>query len=175
MIDNNVELMDYVAEALPLLRDRDKNAWELGDIVAEAVDKCGIEIKPGRKKLSEDTVTLGDFASMLNTNTPRVSEWLKCSALFPLASRPYNLQTHEDLTWGHYNLARRKAGGDLESAMDLLDYAVALHLGYNAFKRWLNGEIWEGYLDADELPQKVRPFATKPERQVWATFKYGDE
>jgi hypothetical protein len=52
---------------------------------------------------------------------------------------------------------------------------VALHLGYNAFKRWLNGEIWEGYLDADELPQKVRPFATKPERQVWATFKYGDE
>jgi hypothetical protein len=168
------ELIDYVVRAQPLLRERDCNAWNLGDIIVEAVNELEIEIKPGRKKAGDDTLTLGDLAGALNQATPRVSEWFKNSLFFPSEVRPHNVRTYEDLTWGHFNLARRKSGGELTNAIELLETAVTLHLGYNAFKRWLNGEIWEGYLDFDAIPVEIKPFAS-PDRQVWATFKYPQE
>jgi hypothetical protein len=164
------ELIDFVERAAPLLRARDNNAWELGDLVVEAVAALGIEIKSGRKKPDDDTLTLGEFASQLNQATPRVSEWRKCSALFPPEVRPGKVRAFEQLTWGHYNLARRKANNELEPAMDFLQCAVDLHLGYNAFKRWLNGEIWEGFIPFERLPENVRPFA-EPAGIYWATFK----
>jgi len=166
-----MELIDYVAKAQPLLKQRDCNAWDLGDIIVDAVKELEIEIRPGRRRSDDETLTLGDFAGALNQATPRVSEWLKQSGFYPVEVRPHNVRTYEDLTWGHYNLARRKSGGELPNAIELLETAANLHLGYNAFKRWLNGEIWEGWLDFDRLPNEIKPFA-KVDGQVWATFKY---
>lgn len=173
-INNDPELMDYVAAVMPLLKERDKNAWTLGDIIVEAVDVLGIKVTAGRKKADDDQLTLGELAGMLNQPTPRVSEWLKCSALYPEEHRPHNFRAYEDLTWSHFNLARRKSGGELDMALTLLNHAVRLCLNYNSFKRWLNGEVWEGYLDYDQIPSEVQPFA-KPDQPIWATFAYKDD
>lgn len=165
------ELMDFVHQAKPLLKDRDKNAWDLGDIVVLAIQTCNLEVKAGRPKNGSNQPTLGDFAAMLNQSTPRVSEWWKVAAMYPDEWRPHNARAFEHLTWAHYNLARRKSGGELMNALELLDTAVRLHLDYNPFKRWLNGELWEGYLEYQQLPTIVQPFA-RPDQRVWAVFKY---
>ncbi len=171
----NTELMDYVALAMPLLKQRDENAWELGDIICEAVDTLGITVKVGRKKAGDDEMTMGDLASALNQPPPRVSEWHKNAVFFPDQHRPHNSRAFEDLSWAMFNLARRKSGDNLDTALVLLAHAVRLHMGYNAFKRFLNGEIWEGFLDYDQLPSQVQPYATKPDIQVWGVFKYVDD
>jgi len=162
MSDPLLEFPDFVAAGLPLIKARDTNSWALGDLLVQAVQT--LDIQPGRPR-DPDALTLGDLASAWDVDTRRVSEWLAVARFYPL-----NLRTFGDCRWRHYNLARRAADGDLETACDYLQKAVELHFGVRAFERWLNGVYWEGPVARHELPDKIQ-LALPGEADVWVTVR----
>jgi hypothetical protein len=158
MTDDLQEFDDFVSAGLKLVKQRDKQAWQLGDLA------CEFEVKVGRPS-DPDAPTLGDLAHAWDVDTPRVSEWRSVAAFYPA-----NVRTVE-LSWSHYNMARRRSDGSLENALELLDSAERLHLGIRPFKRFLNGEYFEGKVKRSDLAPHLQ--AMLPERiyEVWMTLK----
>lgn len=152
------EFGDFVTEGRELLKSRDTNAWELGDLA------CEFEITVGRPS-DVDAPTLGDLAHEWDASTQRVSEWRNTSAFFTTDARTF------DLTWSHYNLARRASGGELDNAIELLDMAVRLHMGVRAFERYIKGIYYEGMIAIDQLAVGLRAMLPDSAQEVWITIK----
>lgn len=134
---------DFVAAGVELIQARDTNAYALGDLCVE------FEVKVGRPN-DPDAPTLSDLAHAWDVDTPRVSEWRNVARFYPP-----NVRTRE-LSWTHYNMARRASNGSLDNALELLDTADRLHMGVRAFRRYLDGTYYEGEIAHGELPARLQ-------------------
>lgn len=154
------EFSDFVEQGVELLKERDTQAWKLGDLVVD------FEITVGRPT-DPDAPTLGDLANAWDVATPRMSEWRNTSKFYSSDVRTFNL------SWSHYNMARKAADGDVENAIDLLDTAERLHLGVRAFKRYIDGIYFEGVWEG-ELPKWLQGIVPV-NGQVWVVFKRNED
>lgn len=154
------EFSDFVTAGLELVKGRDKNAWALGDLCVD------FEVKIGRHS-APDTPKLADLAHAWDVDAPRVSEWRNVALFFPP-----NVRTYEDLSWSHYNMARRVSDGDLENAIELLDKADQLRMGVRAFRRYLDGIYFEGDIPLSELPVGIRVMVPSTIPRVWVIVKH---
>lgn len=161
---NSLDFADIVAAGRSLVKSQDDTKWKLGDLVVVAF--AGNIIAPGRPTADSDEPTLSDLAREWDTELPRVSEWHSVAAFYPSPVRTFNT-----LTWSHYNAARRAADGELDNALELLEDAVRLHLGINAFKRWLAGEIFEGYVPRAELSPRLQGMLGRGDQGAWMILK----
>lgn len=164
------EFIDIVADGLTLVKQRDDNAWSLGDLVVEAVEDLGMTLKPGNKVADDTTPTLSDLASAWDTEAPRMSEWYHVAVFYPSDKRTI------DLSWSHYNRARtavknRPEDQQLDDALELLETAVHLKLSVTAFKRYVNGEYFEGYVERHELSPRLQGMIPASTLGVWMTMK----
>ncbi len=162
----NREFLDYVAEGRELLSTRNSNSWLLGDLLVEAVRD--LDIKPGRPT-DPDATTLGDLAAAWDVETPRASEWLSVASFYP-----DNIRTNE-LSWSHHNAARRASNGKQDNALELLAMAQDLHLGIAAFRRYLKGEYFEGYVERHELPARLQAVLPGSAPGAWLVMKRAEE
>lgn len=151
------EFSDFVDAGRQLIQKRDNNAWELGDLAVDFEVTVGRPTDPGAP-------TLSDLAREWDVDTPRVSEWRNVAKFYPA-----NVRTFEDLSWGHYNQARRASDGDLENALELLADAQRIHLGIRAFHRYVSGMYYEGEWNGPlpEWLQALVPHGAK----LWVTVK----
>jgi len=152
------DFTDFVAEGRGLMQARDRNSWGLGDLA------CEFEVTVGRPT-DPDAPTLGDLAHEWDASTQRVSEWRNCSSFFPTDARRF------DLTWTHYNRARRAAEGDIDNALELLEMAVRLHMDTRAFERYIKGIYFEGPILAGTLPSEIAAVIPKSAGAVWVIVK----
>jgi hypothetical protein len=157
---------DYVTEGRELLASRNTNSWQLGDLLVDAVRD--LEIKPGRPT-DENAITLSDLAREMDVETPRASEWLSVAQFYPA-----NVRTAE-CSWSHYNMARRASNGSAANALELLATAQALHLGIAAFRRYIKGEYFEGYVERHELPPRLQAILPSAAPGVWVVMKRAQE
>lgn len=153
------EFSDFVEQGVELLKERDTQAWQLGDLVVD------FEVCVGRPT-DPDAPTLGDLANAWDVATPRMSEWRNTSKCYPSDVRTFNL------SWSHYNMARKAADGDMETALDFLCVAERLHLGVRAFKRHLDGIYFEGVWEG-ELPKWLQGIVPS-NIELWVIFKKAD-
>lgn len=151
------EFSDFVAAGRELIQKRDDNAWELGDLAVE------FEVTVGRPS-DPDAPKLGDLAHAWNVDTPRVSEWRNVARFYP-----ENVRTFEDLSWGHYNTARRASDNSLKKALELLGEARRQSLGIRAFQRFINGTYYEGEWKGP-LPEWLQGLVPRGMR-LWVTVK----
>lgn len=151
---------DFVDEGRELMQARDTNAWALGDLA------CEFEITVGRPKDGDkDVPTLSDLAREWDASTQRVSEWRNVASFYPTHVRTF------DLTWSHYNQARRASDGDLNNALELLDMAVRLKMHVREFERYIKGIYFEGLVKVDQLAAGLRAMLPDSAREVWVTIK----
>lgn len=155
------EFGDFVTAGLALVKSRDTNAWALGDIAVDFVD--AFPVHPGRP-VDPDQPTLSDLAAGWDVVTPRVSEWHSVAAFYAP-----NVRTFEDLSWAHYNAARRASGNDIENALELLADAQSKAMGINAFKRYLAGEFFEGEVAYDRLPPEIQAVVPRG-KKLWVVI-----
>jgi len=156
------DFSDFVTEGRDLMQARDKNSWRLGDLA------CEFEITVGRPT-EPDAPTLGDLAHEWDASTQRVSEWRNTADFYPTDARTF------DLTWTHYNQARRAADGDLDNALELLDMAVGLHMGTRAFERYIKGIYFEGAVKIGELAAGLQAMIPGGVKEVWLVVKRNEE
>jgi hypothetical protein len=156
------DFSDFANEGRELMQSRDKNSWSLGDLA------CEFEITVGRPG-DPDAPTLSDLAHEWDTSKQRVSEWRNCSAFYRTDARTF------DLTWSHYNQARRAADGSLDNALELLEMAVRLHLGTRAFERYIKGIYYEGPVKIGELAAGLQAMIPSGVKEVWLTIKRNGE
>lgn len=162
MADDHREFSDFVEAGLPLLKERDHHAWELGDLAAEFVVKLGRPSDP-------DAPTLGDLASAWDVALSTVSEWRRVAIFYP-----ENVRTYE-LSWSHHKLARSASEGELGIALAYLAHAKAQYMGIAAFRRYLEGVLWEGELYQAEVPERLRGLIPH-DVQLWVTVRrYEDD
>ena len=152
------EFGDFVEEGLELVKGRDKNAWALGDLAED------FEVTMGRHN-NPDTPKLADLANAWDVDTPRVSEWRNVAKFYPPKVRTY------ELSWSHYNLARRASDNDLENAIELLDHALMGAMGVRAFRRYLDGIYYEGSVKVTDLPTGLQVMVPSNVKMVWLTIK----
>jgi len=152
------DFSDFVDEGRELMQARDRNSWLLGDLA------CEFEIEIGRPS-DADAPTLGDLAREWDASTQRVSEWRNCSAFYPTDARRF------DLTWTHYNRARRAADGEIDNALELLEMAVRLHMGTRAFERYIKGIYFEGPVKIGELAVGLQAMIPGGVKDVWLVVK----
>jgi len=152
------DFSDFVSEGRGLMQARDRNSWGLGDLA------CEFEVTVGRPG-DPDALTLSDLAGEWDASTQRVSEWRNCSAFYPTDARTF------DLTWTHYNQARRAAGGELDNALELLEMAVKLHMGTRAFERYIKGIYFEGPVKIGELAVGLQAMIPGGVKEVWLVVK----
>jgi hypothetical protein len=152
------DFTDFVAEGRDLMQARDRNSWGLGDLA------CEFEVTIGRPG-DPDAPTLGDLAHEWDASTQRVSEWRNTAGFYPTGARTF------DLTWTHYNQARRAADGELDNALELLEMAVKLHMGTRAFERYIKGIYFEGPVKIGELAVGIRAMLPGDIKEVWLVVK----
>lgn len=119
--------------------------WRRGDIA--------VRYMPNAKRgpADEDAPTLGDLAFQVGMGVPQISEYRSCSAFYPPVVRLD--EQFKDLTWSHFNAARRFSGGKLENAEELLHEALRLHLNnVDEFKKHLKAMFEKHEDDTPELP-----------------------
>jgi hypothetical protein len=124
-------------------------------------------VKPGRP-IDPEQPTLSDLAAGWDVDKPRVSEWHAVAAFY----EP-NVRTIE-LSWAHYNAARRAADGSIDNAVELLLHAQSQAMGINAFKRWLNGEFYSGPVEFERLPPELQAIVPRG-RKLWIVIKEYEE
>lgn len=152
---------DFVDAGLALVQKRDGNAWALGDLAVGFMQ--AFPVIPGRP-VDPEQPTLSDLAAAWDVQMPRVSEWHAVAAFFSP-----NVRTFE-LSWAHYNAARRAAGGDIKEGKRLLQEALDKKLGINAFKRFIKGEYYEGQVAWVELPPRLQAMVPAG-TPVWVVMK----
>lgn len=157
-----MEFGDYVALGTELVKDRDNNAWQLGDLARDFMQN--FEVKQGRP-VDQNAPTLSDLAGAWDVEIQRVSEWHKVAAFYP----DNNLRM-SGVSWSHHNMARR-ASDDVEEALELLRIAQEQHFSVAAFRRYLNGILYEGEADPRELPARLYQFLPDGTRTVWLVIK----
>lgn len=149
------EFIDYVEAGRALVSTVEANYWKLGDLAAE------FEVTAGRPQEGDEAPTLGDLANGWGVARASVSEWRSNARFYPPRFR-----TFDDLSYSHYTLARR-AGDDIEDALELLTIASAQAFSISGFKRFLSGVLAEGPARVDELPPRWQALVPTGVRRVW--------
>lgn len=157
-IESLNDFADFVNAGRELCSQRDSGAWDLGDIAVR------FEVTVGRPT-DPDAPTLADLAHEWDASSQRLSEWRNTSAFYSTDARKY------DLTWTHYNQARRAADGELDNALELLEMAVRLHMGTRAFERYIKGIYFEGPVKIGELAVGLQAMIPGDVKEVWLVVK----
>ncbi len=152
------DFSDFANEGRELMQARDRNSWGLGDLA------CEFEVTVGHP-IDADAPTLADLAHEWDASTQRVSEWRNTAAFYSTDARSF------DLTWTHYNQARRAADGELDNALELLEMAVRLHMGTRAFERYIKGIYFEGPVRIGELAAGLQAMIPGGVKEVWIIVK----
>jgi hypothetical protein len=171
MSDNGLsEFSDFVAAGLPLIQQRNESAWELGDLIVQAVKVCHIGRPPTD---GEEYPTLSDLAHEWDERVQKLSYWRINADFYPPNIR------QPELSFAHHDLARRHSGGDpdiaLDNALELLDKARSYHMGIAAFRRHVDGVYFEGPMPVVKMPIELHDLVPSGVTEVWAVFKRRDE
>jgi hypothetical protein len=155
------DFTDFVSEGRTLMQARDKNSWGLGQLAWD------FEITVGHPS-DPDAPTLGDLAREWDASTQRVSEWRNCYGFYVKEGTDAR---KFDLSWSHYNQARRASEGDLDNALELLDMAVRLHMGTRAFERYIKGIYFEGAVPVGVLDVGLLAMIPSGVKEVWLVVR----
>lgn len=155
------EFGDFVARGLEIRTALDGCQWALGDLGAAFEFSVG---RPGAD--GEDTPTLGDLAAAWGLSAQTVSTYVKTARFFDA-----NLRTLGDLGFSFYDLARRRAGDDVEVAMEYLTIATEQAFSYRQFKRYLEDIWWEGEVYERELPPRLHGIMPTGTTKAWITIE----
>lgn len=72
---------------------------------------------------------------------------------------------------GHHNQARRSADGDLDNALELLEYAQAQAFTVASFRRFLKGVVFEGKVRRRDFPLWLQAILPSFVGEFWVEIK----
>lgn len=131
--------------------------WLKGDIAA----RYAPDAKQGRRKADDTTPTLGDFAYQVGCPMPQISEYRSCAMFYPPKVRLD--EEYKELTWTHFNIARRFSAGKLDNAEELLHEAERHHLkNVEEFRNHLKDMFAPHEDDTPEVPNPDMPNEDDP-------------
>lgn len=156
-----LDFEDFVAEADRLVRERDANAYELGELAVAFKETFSEEGDP----------TLKDLARMVNISPQRMSEFYHVCAFYPTDVRS---EYQDDVAWELMNAARRASNGSLKRAAELLEHARSHYHTVASFRQFLNGVRLETKVRRDQLPDEILMLLPGFESRWFVRF-YEDE
>jgi hypothetical protein len=144
----NEATYDEVLGELMLAREElDNSQWVIGD---GAIRIFGDNLPKRGKKGEKSLISL---AGDLGVGIRSMQDWYKLASFYPKPTR--NL--FENLSYTHYRVARRYAG-DIEQAMELLEYACQEGQSVAGFERHLKEVIGKPRPKPDDMIRLPRLF-----------------